>query len=164
MKINNSSDFDLDLFFGNNIFLMHFATAGLQVNDEIFFSSSHNNFRNFLKNFSQTRFEYKLNPFLEEIISSKRETNPNFDFELYTADFITYAKFGLFSFDRTFIGQNDDNNFHLVAYPILNDSYNNLINNIYNVNINLDYNLVNEDIVQSVNNYFKRSFNSGWNL
>ena len=49
MKINNSRDFDLDLFYRENIYLMHFATAGLQLNDEIFFDRSHNDFRNFIK-------------------------------------------------------------------------------------------------------------------
>jgi len=158
MKINNSSDFDLDLFFRIDPLLMHVATAGLKVNDEIFFNRANNNFRNFLKNFTQTPFEYKLNPFLQEIISFKREINPNFDFDLYTTDFITYAQFGLFSFDRTFIEKNGDNNFHLVAYPILDESYSKLINRINNNNNSLDYNLLNNDIGQFVNNYNNHSF------
>ena len=158
MKINNSSEFDLDLFYGNNFQLFHIATAGLQIKDENFFSNSHNEFRHFLKNFSQARFQYKLNPFLEEIISYKREADPEFDFELYTSDFIKYAQFGLFSFDRTFINKNADRTFHLVAYPILDENYNMLLRQIYGYDINLDFSPINNHILQQINNYYNRSF------
>jgi len=160
--MNNSSDFDLDLFFKTDFLFLHVATAGLQVNDEIFFNSSHNDFRNLLKNISLTPFQYKLNPFLQEIISSKRETNTNFNFEFYIADFIKYAQLGLFSFDRTFINNNEDNNFHLVAYPILDDSYNMLINHIYGINLNLDYNQINNIVTGFIHDNLNRSFK--WSL
>jgi hypothetical protein len=158
MKINNSSDFDLDLFFREDIYLKHFATAGLQVSNEVFFDNSHNNFRNWLKSFSRPRFEYRLNPSLNEIISFKLETDPKFDLDLYTADFKSYAELGLFSYDRTFIDKNDDNHFHLVAFPILNNSYNELLNHIYSENIDLNYNFVNKEVDYLNKKYYHTSF------
>lgn len=159
MKINNSTDFDLDLFFRNNIYLMHFATAGLQVKDEIFFDTSHNDFRNFIKNFSPPRFKHQLNPALDDIISVKRENNKDFNAKLYTADFINYAEMGIFSFDRTFIERTDDTNFHLVAYPILDENYNHLFNQVFNHDLDIiDYHFINVEVDQLVKSYFSRSY------
>lgn len=36
MRLNNSPDFDLDLFFRNDFFLMHFATAGSHISNPNF--------------------------------------------------------------------------------------------------------------------------------
>jgi hypothetical protein len=159
MKINNSSDFDLDLFFNLDAFFVHVATAGLQIRDEIFFNTYHNDFRNFIKNFSRTPFQYKLNPSLEKIISFKREINPNFDFKLYTDDFIEYAKLGLFSFDRTYIERNNDYNFHLVAYPIFDSGYNDIIEKFSKVEINrdFDYDKLNYFIDLHIERHYNRS-------
>ncbi|WP_228377352.1 hypothetical protein, partial [Chryseobacterium indologenes] len=92
MRINNSSDFDLDLFFKSELFFMHFATAGLQISDENFFENNHNDFRYFLKNLSVPPFKYELNPNLRERLSFKREIDKEYKSELYTMDFISYAK------------------------------------------------------------------------
>jgi hypothetical protein len=120
MKINNSSNFDLDLFFlcKKFEFMCHFATGGLQVSDKFFFTDSHNIIRNNILN-NKFKFEYRLNPNLEKIIANKREIDPNFDLEYYTRDFIKYAQSGLFSFDRTNLSDSTSYFFHLVAYPVI---------------------------------------------
>lgn len=123
-SINNSSDFDLDLFFGIGFLWGHFATAGLQIHDEFFFDPIHSNFRSFIKNYPFKRpFEYKLNPYLDDLISNKYVTNPNFDLDSYLNDFIDYAKMGFFSFDRSNINSQTDTKFHLVAYPIIDEQF-----------------------------------------
>lgn len=125
MKINNSSDFDLDLFFYCKYFpfIGHFATAGLQISDENFFTNHHNDYRNKILDVNTYKFQFAINPNLEKIIAYKREIDPEFDFENYTKDFIKYAQCGLFSFDRTYLDDLKSDYFHLVAYPII-DNYN----------------------------------------
>lgn len=127
MKINNSLDFDLDLFFICSYyfffkypFIGHFATGGLKVSDKNFFTNNHNDFRSHILSNKGLKFEYKLNPNLEKIISYKREIDTEFNLENYTRDFIKYAQCGLFSFDRTYIDDSIKDSFHLVAYPIIN--------------------------------------------
>lgn len=144
MKINNSSDFDLDLFFCCRYFpfMCHIATGGFQISDENFFTNFHNDFRNQILNKNTFKFEYNLNPNLEKIIANKREIDPEFDFENYTRDFIKYAQCGLFSFDRTYLDDLKSDYFHLVAYPIIND---------YNIDIILEY--FNENYFHVFNHY-----------
>ncbi|MDH5033782.1 hypothetical protein [Chryseobacterium cucumeris] len=159
MRINNSSDFDLDLFFKSELFLMHFATAGLQISDENFFENNHSDFRYFLKNLSVPPFKYELNPNLREILSFKREIDKEFNIELYTIDFISYAQKGMFSFDRTFIENSTDINFHLVAYPILDENYNNFLYHFFKIKNYVDYDYINKSITEIVNRFFRNSFN-----
>jgi len=123
MKINNSSDFDLDLFFCCKYFpfMCHFASAGLQISNKNFFTNYHHDFRKKILNNNTFKFEFKLNPNLEKIIANKREIDSKFDFENYTRDFIKYAQYGLFSFDRTYLEDSKSDYFHLVAYPIINN-------------------------------------------
>lgn len=158
MRVNNSSDFDLDLFLNNYIILSHFATAGLHISDNSFFNSFHNDFRHFLKNLTIPPFKFELNPNLSEILSIKRELDREFNIDLYTSDFIKYAQKGLFSFDRTFIEDSSDIHFHLVAYPILNSNYNDLMNQIYGFNFYFDIDLCNRYITEMVNDEFRKSF------
>lgn len=159
MRLNNSSDFDLDLFFRNDFFLMHFATAGLHISDSNFFNNNHNDTRYFLKNLSLPPFKFELNPNLQEILSIKSETDREFNVELYTADFIRYAQKGLFSYDRTFIENSSDIHFHLVAYPILNCNYNYFLYHIFGTGIEYeyDYDSINSFIAETVrDNYWQK--------
>ncbi|UUC44029.1 hypothetical protein [Flavobacterium cerinum] len=170
MKINNSSDFDLDLFFSCKCFpfICHFATGGLKISDENFFTQYHNNLRNKTLNNNPFKFEYRLNPNLEKIIANKREIDPEFDFENYTRDFIKYAQFGFFSFDRTYLDAPDSNLFHLVAYPIIDnhnrfemfqyfkEDYFHFLYN-YKSDFNFDMNRSYTDIHDFINENFKNS-------
>lgn len=158
-RINNSSDFDLDLFFSIGMLWGHFATAGLQVRDEIFFDPSHNNFRMFIKNYPLKKaFEYKLNPYLDDIISSKYFTNPEFKLDIYLKDFIDYAKMGLFSFDRTTINSQTDPKFHLVAYPIIDEQFLMLLREFYPDRNQPSLRVIEDNVQYILENFQKSSF------
>jgi hypothetical protein len=167
MKINNSSDFDLDLFFCCKYFpfMCHFATAGFQISDENFFTSYHNDFRNKILNKNTFKFKYNLNPNLEKIIANKREIDPEFDFENYTRDFIKYAQYGLFSFDRTYLDDLKSDYFHLVAYPII-DSYNRdiILENFYENHFHLlnycisDFHFLTNRSYTDIHDYINENF------
>lgn len=127
-KKNHSSSFDLDLFFSVSFFKVHLASAGGLVPDKIFFDSSHHDFRKRINNIeNKYEFEYRLNPELDKIIQSKFISQgideKSFNRESYLRDFVHYAKKGIFSFDRTNISNPSDLRFHLVAYPVIDDSY-----------------------------------------
>lgn len=137
---------------------MHFATAGLQISDNNFYDDSHSDFRHLLKNLTIPAFKYELNPNLREVLALKRETDLEFNIELYTADFITYAQKGLLSFDRTFIENSSDVNFHLVAYPILDRNYNYFLHEFFGIDSDVDYTQINRFIFDIVNGNYKNSF------
>lgn len=120
-----SINYDLDLFKDFGGFFLHFATAGGYIPENIISNPIHNQIRSFLLNQNSLNFEYKVNPFLDEILSLKFEAQninkEDFNREAYLHDFISYAKKGCFSFDRTFISNHFDRKFHLVAYPIFTE-------------------------------------------
>lgn len=159
-KLNNSSDFDLDLFIPNGILICHFATAGLQIQDEIFFDGFHNEFRNRIKNYDFIKpFKFIVNPSLDEIISSKYEANKEFNKENYLKDFINYAEMGLFSFDRTNINSQYDTEFHLVAYPVLDEEYRMFIHGITGRFVDMNFDELNAIIDLQVQENLNKSFN-----
>ena len=128
MNNNISINYDLDLFCDLGTIIFHYATAGGYIPKSIFNNPKHQRIRASLLN-NKINFDYKLNPALDEIFSIKFESqklqSENFDREAYLKDFIFYAKKGCFSFDRTFISNHLDNRYHLVAYPVFDNEYEN---------------------------------------
>lgn len=60
-----------------------------------------------------TRFEYEINPQLEEFKFFENELQRL----EYLSDFIEFAKRGLYSFDKSNINSFEHSGYHLVAYP-----------------------------------------------
>jgi len=154
-------DYDFDLFFDIGILKIHTATAGGYIPSRIFEDPTHAIFRQKLKSVNNKLFfDYKLNPNLEEILSLKFEAqginSNNFDREAYLFDFIEYARRGVFSFDRTFISEPFNQKYHLVAYPFINEHYNQFIQENFKFSIPLIdpfelSNLVNDEINYQLN-------------
>ncbi|WP_270658454.1 MULTISPECIES: hypothetical protein [unclassified Aeromonas] len=132
----NPTEFDLDLFFSPIFYhkktsplLLHLATAGGIVSEKVYKNPVHDNIRYKIKNMPMNlKLRYELSPKIEHIIQLKTERyryNDDFKFdkEAYLHDFIEYAKSGCFSFDRTNINDPELNNYHLVAYPIIDKKY-----------------------------------------
>lgn len=143
MNSKTSLNYDFDLFFDVNIFKIHTATAGGYIPSRIFENPTHSIFREKLKSVSNKLFfDYKLNPNLEEILTLKFEaqgiTSNNFDRDAYLFDFIEYARRGVFSFDRTFISEPFNRKYHLVAYPFINENYNQFIQENFKFNFTLN--------------------------
>jgi len=146
------TDYDLDIFCELDIFKLHFATAGGIIPHKTMIDPDHHRFRASLKSKVNTlSFNYKLNPALDQILAIKSEEQRfSFDGEnraLYLYDFINYAKKGLFSFDRTFISKPSNSNYHLVAYPILDENYGTFLNRFLNISRSVfDYSNLNSQI------------------
>lgn len=179
-----STDFDFDLFFMGHVFLYHMdyfpfslffrppfwpifpcahiATAGGEVSKNLYEDPIHFQIRKKVKNLPpEMKMEWKLNPYINEIFAKKRMSDNEeytFDQELYTHDFIEYAKCGFFSFDRTNLNSPYDKNYHLVAYPVFNENYNELVRILFNVEIgNFDYTIANRRLDEIVNTKIGRT-------
>lgn len=128
----NPTDFDFDLFFRAhcNSFLIHLASGGGSIASEVFSSPAHFALRKKLKSIPESlKLEYKLSPHIEEILENKARNFAiqKFDRQAYLSDFIEFARCGCFSFDRTYLGDSTDSQYHLVAYPIFRRSYENIV-------------------------------------
>lgn len=132
--VAQSTFFDCDLFYLSCFagVLVHVATAGGVIPNRVWTDPVHAHIRARLKNLPENlKFNYKLSDGVEEIINSKaqrsREKGIVFDRETYLHDFIEYAKCGCFSFDRTNIHESTDRRYHLVAYPVFDRKYEEMI-------------------------------------
>ena len=77
-------------------------------------------FRSIVANLPE-RYEYILNPRIDEIIArSQNQFIENFR-EAYLKSFISMARKGIYSFDKTKLGDFDDWRYHLVARPDYED-------------------------------------------
>ncbi|WP_199155461.1 hypothetical protein [Chromobacterium sp. ASV23] len=141
---------------------IHIATAGGVVSKDVYENPVHFQIRKKVKNLpSEMKMEWKLNPYLDEIFAEKKKFNNEeyaFDEESYKHDFIEYAKCGFFSFDRTNLNDPSDSKYHLVAYPVFNENYNELARIIFNDEIgNFNYTMVNKYLDEIVNDEIGRA-------
>lgn len=157
----NCVNYDLDLFFGIGPIMFHTATAGGYVAEELFSNSVNRETRAKLKDKNNDLiFEYKINPYLDEILSLKYESQGikfgTFDRESYLNDFIEYVKRGVFSFDRTFISDPFNQKYHLVAYPLIDEKYQKFIDKFFEYKFQIDnpYELFN-----TANDFIHRELN-----
>lgn len=133
----NSTDFDFDLFFRSRYFrsrysrfLIHLASGGGTIASEVFSNPAHFSLRKKLRSIPESlKLEYKLSPHIDEILANKARNfeSQEFDRQAYLSDFIDFARCGCFSFDRTYLGNSTDNQYHLVAYPVFRRSYENIV-------------------------------------
>jgi len=160
MKEYNSRDFDFDIFSIYRCCIVHYATAGGDIPKSIFLNPNHSKLRADLKgDRNKLSFKIEVNPNLENILRIKAENQrfnfEEFDRESYLDSFISYAKLGLFSFDRTFINNHDDMRFHLVAYPVIDDKYNVFLERFAESNIKIqDFDRANAIINELVRRNF----------
>ena len=103
---------DLDIFFKDSSKLIHIATAGGQIPNQLADNDKQNEeFASEISNFEET-FEVEVNPNLAEFINI-----PDNGLERYLRDFILMASRGFYTYDKTKLGSFDDPFFHLVARP-----------------------------------------------
>lgn len=132
-----SLDYDLDLFYPLSADggYLHLATAGGAVPDSIFKEVRHRRIRSKIRALpDELRMSTALSPNLDRIIEGKRRKmadrnfgegvdSPDFDQEAYVRDFVNYASFGFYSFDRTDVSNPNGSGYHLVAYPVFDSKY-----------------------------------------
>src|SRR5574343_1826661 len=103
---------DLDIFFKDSSKLIHIATAGGQIPNQLADNDKQNEeFASEVSNLEQT-FEVEVNQNLAEFVNV-----PDNGLERYLRDFILMASRGLYSYDKTKVGNFEDQFFHLVARP-----------------------------------------------
>jgi len=107
---------DLDVFFTDGVKLIHFASGGGRLPERLIDSDVYNeNTLSYI--IGMNAFEYpdveiEINPNLQEILNLELE-----EINSYLGDFIQFAKRGLYTYDKTKLGEFDDFTFHLVARP-----------------------------------------------
>jgi hypothetical protein len=108
---------DLDIFFEDNSKLVHIASAGGQIPIQLADNDKQNEeFASDILSFEQV-FEIEVNPNLIalEIVSQN-------GLESYLIDFVLMARRGFYSYDKTKLGNFEDQFFHLVARPKGNET------------------------------------------
>lgn len=103
---------DLDIFFSDGEKLIHFASAGGRIPDRLLNSDNYNQIVTNAIAVNSPNFEIEINPNLSEILGLNNQ-----NLESYLTSFTEMAKKGFYSYDKTKIGEFDDQNFHLVAKP-----------------------------------------------
>ncbi|RWW99609.1 hypothetical protein [Flavobacterium cerinum] len=106
------STLDLDIFFTDNKKLIHLASGGGILPDNLIETDAYNDDILKLIPSLNTEFEIEINPNLSEILNLIENGLEN-----YLAGFIEIAKKGFYTYDRSNIGQFNDTTFHLVAKP-----------------------------------------------
>lgn len=120
---------DLDVIFTDGVKLIHLASGGGRLPERLIDSDVYN--ENILSDligvntFEYTDIEIETNPNLQEILNLELEEIDN-----YLRDFIQFAKRGLYTYDKTKLGEFDDFTFHLVAKP-----KNNRIKDFYSLSV-----------------------------
>ena len=104
---------DLNIFFKDNKKIIHIASGGGKLPVVLLSSDRYND--TFEKKLMQLppKFNIKINPKLSNMLKLKDE-----ELAIYLSDFIEVAKRGIYSYDKTQLGDYDNMEFHLVAKPI----------------------------------------------
>ncbi|MBR9847345.1 MAG: hypothetical protein GYB35_15135 [Algicola sp.] len=106
------STLDLDLFLRDKNKHIHIASGGGRI--PIRLANSDNVIEEFKTSIGnlEDNFEVEINPELAQILNIEENGMAS-----YLNDFVSYAKQGFYSYDKTKIGDFDDMTFHLVAKP-----------------------------------------------
>lgn len=103
---------DLDIFFRDISKLIHIATAGGQIPNQLAENDIQNEeYASNISNFEEV-FEVEINENIAELV-----TIPENGLERYLRDFRLMASRGFYSYDKTKLGNFEDQFFHLVARP-----------------------------------------------
>lgn len=129
---------DLDIYFEDSNKYIHIASAGGSLPNQLVNLDDENElFKESLNYDESNNFEILINPNLIELLQLDNE-----GLELYTEDFARNARMGFYSYDKTNLGDFDDNQFHLVARPVSNNTSDLIFENvpqITNVNLPIDF-------------------------
>ncbi|MFN8296695.1 MAG: hypothetical protein U0T69_10900 [Chitinophagales bacterium] len=103
---------DLDIFLRDSDKFIHFASAGGMLPEGAVNSDVYNNL--VIEELSQDNSdsEIEINPNISELLSLTDD-----DLTDYLASFVEMAKKGFFSYDKSKLGDFEDQTFHLVAKP-----------------------------------------------
>jgi hypothetical protein len=104
---------DIDFYVLNiHLGFLHFASAGAKLPSIIEGNDLNNEELHLAVLELPFDFEYEVNPNLGEILELNEE-----QLTTYRADFVEMAKRGLYSFDKTKINNQEDQTYHIVAWP-----------------------------------------------
>ena len=103
---------DLDIFLIDSDKIIHLASGGGLIPERLTYSDAYNS--QILQGTSQdkTELEIEINPNLRELLNLTED-----ELSTYLTSFISMAKRGFYSFDKTKLGNFEDQTFHLVAKP-----------------------------------------------
>lgn len=132
---------DLDLFLRDDEKLVHIATAGGVLPDQLAENDINSEIFLTLLDGISPIFEVEINPLLSSILGI-----PQQNVELYLTDFIRMAERGFYSYDKSVLGDFEDTLFHLVARPTNNTS--------------VSIPLVNENLLLKIDGKLPSDFNS----
>jgi hypothetical protein len=104
---------DIDVFLKDNNKLIHIASAGGRLPQFLAENDITNELIINQRNTFSENYEVEINQNLNQILNLETQN----DLENYLADFIFMAKCGFYSYDKSKLGDFEDTNFHLVAWP-----------------------------------------------
>jgi hypothetical protein len=121
---------DLDIFLRDNTKFIHFASGGGLLPVRTINSDEYNNLIIEALSQDKSELEIEINPNLSELLRLDQD-----GLARYLGSFVEMAKKGFFSYDKSKLGDFEDQTFHLVAKPkqvtieLLYEKYN-FFNNI----------------------------------
>lgn len=116
------TQYDFDFFFQKGIVKIHVATAGGILKEKPIDIGKQDIIRQ--RTLSRDiNSEIELTPYFDNILEYKqrlinqRKIKYQFEREIYARSFKRFAEKYFFSFDRTVVGDSNNNEYHLIAYP-----------------------------------------------
>jgi hypothetical protein len=109
---------DLDIFLRDSNKLIHFASAGGLLPIRTINSDEYNDLIIADISRDQSEFEIEINANLLELLNLNQD-----NLERYLASFIEMAKKGFYTYDKSKLGNFEDQTFHLVAKPLRADMH-----------------------------------------
>lgn len=103
---------DLDIFLRDNSKFIHFASAGGMLPERAINSDEYNNLIIEAISQDKSELEIEINPNLIELLGLNQD-----GLNRYLGSFVEMAKKGFFSYDKSKLGDFEDQTFHLVAKP-----------------------------------------------
>lgn len=103
---------DLDIFLKDSIKFIHFASAGGLLPERTINSDEYNNLIVEAISKDKSELEVEINPNLIELLGLNQD-----GLTRYLGSFVEMAKKGFYSYDKSKLGNFEDQTFHLVAKP-----------------------------------------------
>lgn len=110
---------DLDLFFKDVDKYIHIASGGGHLPQALVENDLENDAFSILVDDMAEQFEIEINPDLNELLNLRQDQLGN-----YLSDFISMARKGFHSYDKSNLGEFGNVSFHLVARPRNNQDVN----------------------------------------
>lgn len=134
-SLEEQENLDIDWFFiDKNCNICHVASAGGKLPKIAISKEVNQELSLFFKSLPIISHEVTVCPTLTDFVSFDTEESKN----NYLTDFLFFAKRGLFSFDKTLLGQFESYEYHLVVSPIKKVSIDNFPKDIINILSEID--------------------------